>query len=66
MPHPSPDDDKNHSTITGEGDDGKEVFRKHVPSDPNPNTVRAYACFTRVMSDSLPVAHSSMDTSMQN
>ncbi len=40
MSHPSPEDPRVHSTITGEDNDGKEIFRKHVPYDPSTDAVR--------------------------
>lgn len=42
MPHPSPEDPRVHSTITGEDESGKEVFRKHVAYDPSKEAVSVF------------------------
>lgn len=46
MPHPSPEDPRVHSTITGEDKAGKEIFRKHVPYDPSTDAVSVSICVT--------------------
>lgn len=43
-PHPSPEDPRVHTTITGEDKAGKEVFRKHVPYDPSTDAVSVSTC----------------------
>lgn len=49
MPHPSPEDPRVHSTITGEDNDGKEIFRKHVPYDPSTDPVSVSICVTLLL-----------------
>jgi len=49
MPHPSLEDPRVHFTITGEDNDGKEIFRKHVPYDPSTDAVSISICVTLLL-----------------